>query len=660
MSRAEVLVVAPLVITVPEHVRQCAALAGSLPPEAETLLIATRTAARLRLPPGVQEGPGMSVAAVWNAGLARAAAQGKVALILNQDVVLEEGSAERLVRFYLEHPEFVLVAGLEASAEDAQGPAVPEWTEDLGKNAFSCFVADARLLAAVGSFDENFRPAYFEDQDLLRRIRLAGARVAVLRTAPYRHVGSGAIGADTALRADNDQLFPRNRAYYLRKWGGPPGEEVFRVPFGVAPEERRLTILAFSDAGADTGFAVVADQFYRRWCAAGHTVHVDAVNYRGDPYDAPYQLYPATKYNPQDSFGLSRTVELLQRVRPDVVFMLNDLPVLQRMLFENPQDPHRLLAHAPLVLYVPVDCVGLPRYWFAPVHAARRTVVQSRWGAEVLAREGGVEADWLWHGVDHDHFYPVSSRRPLTLRRPRGDGFEELTLRSKREAKALHRLEDKFVVLSVNRNSLRKNLADTVRAFAEFARDKADAVLYLHAAVRDEGGDLAALLERFGVREQALVTANLDTFQGVGKEALCSIYNLGDVFLSTSCGEGFGLTTAEAMACGLPVVAQDFSATTELVGDAGILVPPQRFFTTARGVDLAYPDLAATVAALNRLYQSRGLRRELGRRAVERARRFDWDQAAEAFGHILQEVARGEPVGAGGRMVTVGEAAAQP
>jgi glycosyltransferase involved in cell wall biosynthesis len=114
------------------------------------------------------------------------------------------------------------------------------------------------------------------------------------------------------------------------------------------------------------------------------------------------------------------------------------------------------------------------------------------------------------------------------------------------------------------------------------------------------------------------------------------------------------------MACGLPVVAQDFSATTELVGDAGILVPPQRFFTTARGVDLAYPDLAATVAALNRLYQSRGLRRELGRRAVERARRFDWDQAAEAFGHILQEVARGEPVGAGGRMVTVGEAAAQP
>ena len=47
---------------------------------------------------------------------------------------------------------------------------------------------------------------------------------------------------------------------------------------------------------------------------------------------------------------------------------------------------------------------------------------------------------------------------------------------------------------------------------------------------------------------------------------LAELYAMADVFVNPSIQETFGKTTAEAMACGTPVVAYDGTATTELVG----------------------------------------------------------------------------------------------
>ncbi|MCX8044424.1 MAG: glycosyltransferase [Desulfobacterota bacterium] len=77
-----------------------------------------------------------------------------------------------------------------------------------------------------------------------------------------------------------------------------------------------------------------------------------------------------------------------------------------------------------------------------------------------------------------------------------------------------------------------------------------------------------------------------------------------DVFVHPSRWEGFGLSILEAMACGLPVIATRVSAIPELVGDAGILVPPG--------------DPTALCSALLRLVHSPDLRRELGAKAQHR------------------------------------------
>jgi glycosyltransferase involved in cell wall biosynthesis len=81
-----------------------------------------------------------------------------------------------------------------------------------------------------------------------------------------------------------------------------------------------------------------------------------------------------------------------------------------------------------------------------------------------------------------------------------------------------------------------------------------------------------------------------------------------DVYVSTSWFETFGIGLVEAMQAGLPVVATDVGAVREVVGDAGLFVPPR--------------DPAAVREAIERLLADSSLREKLGAAGRERAARF--------------------------------------
>jgi glycosyltransferase involved in cell wall biosynthesis len=78
--------------------------------------------------------------------------------------------------------------------------------------------------------------------------------------------------------------------------------------------------------------------------------------------------------------------------------------------------------------------------------------------------------------------------------------------------------------------------------------------------------------------------------------------------------EGFGMPPLEAMASGVPVIAANNTALTEVVGDAGALVEST--------------DVAALRNAMLALATNAQLRIELADKGQKQAEMFSWDEAA--------------------------------
>jgi glycosyltransferase involved in cell wall biosynthesis len=95
-----------------------------------------------------------------------------------------------------------------------------------------------------------------------------------------------------------------------------------------------------------------------------------------------------------------------------------------------------------------------------------------------------------------------------------------------------------------------------------------------------------------------------------------------DVVAVPSRWEGFGLVAAEAMACGRPVVASRVDGLVEVVGEAGILVPPE--------------DPAALGAALRQVCEEPGLWEALRGRGLARAARLDVRLTARAYDNLYE------------------------
>lgn len=108
---------------------------------------------------------------------------------------------------------------------------------------FSVAGISAEVFEKAGLFDENFAPAYYEDNDFDYRCRLAGVPMAGLPTGLRHHISS-TLNSSPNYRRQNTQTFAANGVYYHEKWGGPPMGEVYTTPFnrGGDPREWRLDV----------------------------------------------------------------------------------------------------------------------------------------------------------------------------------------------------------------------------------------------------------------------------------------------------------------------------------------------------------------------------------------------------------------------------------
>ncbi|MBA3944515.1 MAG: glycosyltransferase family 4 protein [Herpetosiphonaceae bacterium] len=166
----------------------------------------------------------------------------------------------------------------------------------------------------------------------------------------------------------------------------------------------------------------------------------------------------------------------------------------------------------------------------------------------------------------------------------------------------------------------RKNLPTLLHALAR-SRDRLPAALPKLVVAGPRGWLDEPIIAQ--VRDQKL--GDYVYFIGsVDQHDLIWLYNACRFYVNPELYSGFGLPILEAMQCGAPVVAADTSALPEVVGDAGLLVPPL--------------DVEAWADVLSRVWQDEALRNDLRARGFAQAQRFTWQQAAEETMAIYRRV----------------------
>lgn len=137
-----------------------------------------------------------------------------------------------------------------------------------------------------------------------------------------------------------------------------------------------------------------------------------------------------------------------------------------------------------------------------------------------------------------------------------------------------------------------------------------------------ENGRIVKLIRKLGIGHLINFTGRIDNGEFVRQYARATVAVVPSVY------EGFGLPVGEAMACGVPVISTTGGALPEVVGEAGILVPPADHQALARAIRdvLGNPQHAGN----------------LGRAGYLRVQQhFTWPRAAESTVAAYREVIDG-------------------
>lgn len=345
-------------------------------------------------------------------------------------------------------------------------------------------------------------------------------------------------------------------------------------------------------AWAQTGYGTQTRQVVSRMIADGHQIAVTA-NYG---LEATMTEWEGITHFPRGFDAYSNDVMNAYHAdwcrqhdtSRNPLFTLYDVWVLK-----NPR-----LDELQLVSWVPIDHLPAPSSVAAFCAKPNVTpVAMSKFGSEQLTRLD-IDNVYIPHAIETNVLKP-------TTRIDTVNGF-----RTGRQIMAVP--DDAFVVGIVNANKgvspNRKAFGEQLLAFSIFAKDKPDAVLYLHTEKTGGMGGINfdTLIEAVGLRPDQFVFVNqYQQRMGIPENVFAAIYTGMNVLLAATYGEGFGITVIDAQSCGTPVIVNNFSAQPELIGD-GWKVGGQPLWDAAQGAWFNVPNVQDMVTALNEAYERKG------------------------------------------------------
>lgn len=326
------------------------------------------------------------------------------------------------------------------------------------------------------------------------------------------------------------------------------------------------------------------------------------------------------------------------KIQPDICFFLKDLWMYNWVLEKD-------FSPAKSVFYFPADGYPMPIDNHKHMLKCDQAVAMSKFAKQcaeeyvytdeidgkkrVLGDTLTKPIEYIPHGVDNKTFYPLKPDETDEIKKKNG-------------------MENMFVVGFVGRNQPRKSHSVLIKAFKKFSEGKRDVSLYFHCDMNDpsnQGVNLNGMVRDYNPPN--FMFTKMQSFKyGVTDKVLNEIYNCFSVHAPISSGEGFGIPTIEAAACGVPNILTDYTTSAELLGldrenelvpdiydlpkdniitKQGILVPPNCLITGSMNVERAIADPQKVIDALQYMYDNPSEVKKMGAKSKKFALGYDWD-----------------------------------
>jgi len=253
----------------------------------------------------------------------------------------------------------------------------------------------------------------------------------------------------------------------------------------------------------------------------------------------------SVKVLPWNGYGNADLIrQLINTEKPDAILHFTD-PRYWIWLYEI---EHEIREQCPILFYAIWDDLPDPLYnrnyyescdWIGCISRQTYGIIK-RLSALENGKTWRPKKDWqvsyVPHGINTDVYKPTEVPKDFRNEILKGKDYD-------------------FVFYWSNRNIRRKQPADVIWTYNRFCemvgKDKADrTALVMHTQPVDENGtDLPKVIEAVASGRNIIFSDKRRTV-----EELNMLYNIADCTINIANNEGFGLTTAESVMCGTPII----------------------------------------------------------------------------------------------------------
>ncbi|HEB61968.1 MAG TPA: glycosyltransferase family 1 protein [Bacteroidetes bacterium] len=389
----------------------------------------------------------------------------------------------------------------------------------------------------------------------------------------------------------------------------------------------KIKLLFYGDSPTvNTGFATVSKNILKRLQATGkYDITVLGINYFGDPHDLPYKIYPAIDRR-NDVYGRKRLLELLKAKDFDILFTLQDTFIMATI----GKAIKKIKKDFKWIYYYPIDVAPQEDWIKQSVAYCDVAIPYTKYAKKESEKILKRDYEVIYHGYDKDDFYIMSDEEK--------NNFKNKFFKDN---------NDTFFIININRNQERKGYLQTLLAFKLFNNIVPRSTLYTHCDVaNDRGGNLIQVAKQIGLANN-WIYPNPEIFKkGISfpTKYINGLYNIADVNISTTYGEGFGLSMVEAMATKTLNIFPDNTAIKEIIGkDRGLLVKsgntPNNLIANGHLDNNVVRPVTDVVDMVNKLlwaYKNKeGVKKIEETAYIWAKENLDWDKIGEKFNKLI-------------------------